>query len=508
MLIKKNILYFLFFVAVATLFIGIAFTSADFFTSPTSQLKDRFILFIQWCVLVGALLPVIYLIALNKYVFALFYPLICMLSSILMYFRYATGTTLTTMILDAALDNDIHISVELISSGLVAIFFSSLFIAILFVVYRFKRIQNPNRIYWHYFIALILLFAVFSIPKIKRPVSERIPFNFYYITARYLSEKSEILTERNVLTKDVLCGEEEDLLVLLVVGESLRSDHLGFNGYKRNTTPYLFEEDIISFPHIYSEYTHTNASLPHILTRADSLHPDRANEERSFIDIFKQCGYYTVWLANQEPAKTYVYFMKECDTLIYANLNKSPYVFDKWTDGDLLPSFDSFVENEQKKQFILMHTIGSHWYYNSHFPDEFQKYTPVTKSRIVNANTREEMINSYDNTVLYTDYFVYELINRLRNKNAILFYLSDHGEALGEDGIWLHAVDCIPTHYPACWIWMSPQYKKKNPEKYNVLQVNKERQYYTDFLFHTILEAAGIKSEIINKSFSLFYPYP
>jgi glucan phosphoethanolaminetransferase (alkaline phosphatase superfamily) len=346
---------------------------------------------------------------------------------------------------------------------------------------------------------------MFNVPRIKRPVSERIPFNLYYITARYISEKNEILTERNILSKDVVCGEEENLLLVLVIGESLRSDHLGFNGYKRNTTPYLSQEDIISFPYIYSEHTHTNASLPHILTRADSLHPDWANEERSFIDLFKQCNYYTVWLANQEPAKTYVYFMKECDTLIYANANKSPYVFDKWTDGDLLPFFNSFIEKEEKRLFILMHTIGSHWYYNSHFPDEFQKYNPVAKSRIVNANTPEEMINSYDNTVLYTDYFVYEIINRLRNKNAILFYLSDHGEVLGENGAWLHAVDAVPTHYPACWIWMSLQYKEKNPSKYNVLQMNRKKRYRTDFLFHTILEAAEIQSNIIDEKFSLFH---
>jgi glucan phosphoethanolaminetransferase (alkaline phosphatase superfamily) len=503
MLIKENLKYYLF-VTVATLFIGIAFTSADFFTSPVRQLKDALLLFAQWGILVLALWSFICLISFKKYLFALLYPLICLLSSILMYFRYATGTIFTTMILDAALDNDMRINLELISPGLLLIIFLNLGIACLFAVYRFRKIQKIRRIYIHCPLVIILFLFMFNISRIRAPLSERIPFNFYYITTRYLSEKKEILTERKVLSGNIICNENP--FVVLILGESLRPDHLGFNGYERNTTPCLSQEDIISFPHIYSEYTYTNPSVAHILTRADSIHPDRAGKERSFIDLFKQCGYHTAWLANQESAKSYVYFMRECDTLIYANVNKSSYVFDKWTDGDLLPFFDLLVARRREKQFILMHTIGSHWYYNSHFPDEFQQYNPVTRSRIVNANSREEMINSYDNTVLYTDYFIYEIINRLRNKNAILFYLSDHGETLGENGAWLHASDTPPTHHPACWIWMSPQYKDENPEKYDILQHNKAKRYRTDFLFHTILEAAGIQSDVVDEKFSLFRP--
>jgi glucan phosphoethanolaminetransferase (alkaline phosphatase superfamily) len=505
MYIKENLKYYLF-VTVATLFIGIAFTSADFFTSPVRQLRDAFVLFAQWGILVLALWSFICLISFNKYLFALLYPLICLLSSILMYFRYITGTIFTTMVLDVALDNDMQVNKILITPGLIAIVLLSFLISCLFAFYRLKKIPKIHRTYIHFPLIILFFLCMFNIHRIGKPLSERIPFNLYYTTSRYLSVKNEALTEREPLSENVICNENENPFVVLILGEALRPDHLGFNGYERNTTPYLSKEDIISFPHIYSEYTYTNASLPHILTRADSIRPDLANKERSFIDLFKRCGYYTVWLANQEPSKSYIYFMKECDTLIYGNANKSSYVFDKWTDGSLLPFFDSFIEKETAKQFILLHTVGSHWYYNSHFPDEFQQYNPVTRSRIVNTNSRQEMINSYDNTVLYTDYFIYEIINRLRNKNAILFYLSDHGETLGENGAWLHASDMPPTHYPACWIWMSPQYKDENPEKYDILQHNKAKRYRTDFLFHTILEAAGIQSDVVDEKFSLFWP--
>jgi glucan phosphoethanolaminetransferase (alkaline phosphatase superfamily) len=353
-------------------------------------------------------------------------------------------------------------------------------------------------------LAIAFICIMFHIPRIRGPVKNRIPFNLYFVTSQYFAEREEALTERPALSESTTCEEEKNLTVVFVIGEALRSDHLGINGYERNTTPYLSNEEIVSFPHIYSKYTYTDASLAHILTRADSVHPDLGYKERSFIDLFKRCGYYTGWLAHQEPTKSYVYFMHECDTLIHINANKSPYVFDRWTDDDMLPAFDALLAEKERKALIILHTIGSHWYYNSHYTDEFERFTPVTKSRIVSSNTQEEMINSYDNTVLYTDYFLHELIERLRDKKAVLFYLSDHGEALGEDGVWLHAADAPPMHHPACFVWMSPSYKNEHPEMYDMLQQNKNQRYRTDFLFPTITEAAGIQNDGMNPQLSLF----
>jgi glucan phosphoethanolaminetransferase (alkaline phosphatase superfamily) len=502
---KENLNFFCF-ITVVSLFIGGFFTAADFVTVPYAGFKDGLELFKQWLVLYLVLWLLVYLSAINKYVFGILCLVVIPLASLLAYFRYTAHTTFTPMILDAALDNDFRITAELISPGLVWFVCFCLLVAVGFTVYRTKKITVPHG-FIHLIVSILFLATTVNIPRVRRPLSERIPFNIYFVTARYFSEKNEIQKERPPFPGNITHEDRNsDLTVVFVIGESLRSDHLGLNGYDRNTTPCLNEEDIISFPHIYSEQTHTSASLPYLLTRADSIFPERAYNERSFIDLFKSGGFYTAWLANQEAAKAYVYFMHECDTLIHANIDKSSYVFDKWIDGDLLPLLDTCLKQENPWKLIILHTIGSHWYYNSHFLDEFQQYNPITKSRIVSANTQEEMINSYDNTVLYTDYFNYEIINRLRNKNAILFYLSDHGEALGEDGVWLHASNSPSTHYPACWIWMSSQYKEANPGKYDVLQSNKEKRYRTDFLFHTILEAAGIEGDVVNRQFSLFNP--
>ncbi|MDR1372195.1 MAG: phosphoethanolamine transferase [Dysgonamonadaceae bacterium] len=482
---KNNLLPF---VVLSALFIGITFTASDFLTSPADSVKDSFILFLQWTVLFFALLPPVYILALNKYVFAGIFPPLCIVSGVLTYFRYTAGTVLTTEIIEIFMDN--HSQSTVMGAGLYAVVAAAGLVSVLFAVYRFKKIKI-RKTHVHLSVATAAAVLIFSIPQIKRPVANRLPFNLYFVTKDYIKNRREYMTERPGF--DAVRCSDDSLAVVLVIGESLRPDHLGINGYERNTTPHLAEEDIIPFPDVQSPYTYTNASLAYMLTRADSLHPDRAAVERSFVDLFKKCGFHTSWLANQAATKGYVYFMKECDTLIYCVSGKSSYVFDRtWTDAGLLPAFDAVTGQGFDRQLVVLHTVGSHWYYNTHCEDSLKHFAPVTRSRIISSNTKQEMINSYDNTVLSTDLFIYNLINRLRDKNAVLIYLSDHGEALGENGQWLHASDSPAVHNTACLVWLSPAYIALHADRYEALMENRLRRYDTDFLFHTIIECADI----------------
>lgn len=494
---------FYIFVLIVSLFFGICFTSTDFLTIPASAFSDWIALGLQWAVVVTALFFLVMLLAVNAYVFAFTFPLLTLLSSVLAYFRFTMNAALTPMVLDAALENDYRTSAELCSSGLLLFVTGSLLLSVFFAYYRIRYIQIRKPFYI-FCAALLFLLVVTQTDRFKRPISERIPFNIYYTVMKYWEEKQIVREERTDLTAGAVCREEEDLTVVLVIGESLRPDHLGFNGYERNTTPFLSKEDIISFPHVYTEQTYTNRSIPHLLTRADSTDYNRAYKEKSFVSFFNACGFYTVWLANQEAADTYAYFMNECDSLFYVNMEKSTYVFDKWVDGDLYPYFDRTLQVDSGKKLIILHTIGSHWWYNSHFTDETTVFTPLVKSKIISSNTKEEMINSYDNTIVYTDYFIKGLIDRLRDKKAVLLYQSDHGEALGEDGVWLHAAESPYTHQAAAFVWMSPSYKQAYPQKYEKADGNALKRFRTDYLWHSILDAAEISSEYRNDSLSIF----
>ena len=121
-----------------------------------------------------------------------------------------------------------------------------------------------------------------------------------------------------------------------------------------------------------------------------------------------------------------------------------------------------------------------------------------------NLKAKEEFFNSYDNSVLYSDFFWNEVRNRFRNRNATIIYLSDHAESLGEKGIFGHGEEAEALHYPGCWIWMSNKYKANYPNKWKALQNNKNKKYNSAFLFHSILDAGDITTPYIDKKYDIF----
>ena len=182
--------------------------------------------------------------------------------------------------------------------------------------------------------------------------------------------------------------------------------------------------------------------------------------------------------------------MNECDSLINVSNGKSLFIFSKWLDKDILPHYKNVLNEHYTKQFLLVHTVGSHWYYNNHYPDSFKRFIPATKSKLVTSNTHEEMLNSYDNSILYSDYIWHLLINELRDRNAILIYLSDHSENMGEDGHYTHGDGDWPAqHYP---------------KKIANLEKNRDKEYNTSFLFHSILDAADIQYSYLNDDEDIF----
>lgn len=488
---KRDWKYHLFVLALTLVYaFGIIFS--EFYGMPFTGLRDFITLGLQWGVVVTATYGLMILLALNRYVFACLFTPLTLVCAVLAFFRYTANITLTPMLIDLCLVNDLQTGMTLVSVSLVLTIVFSLFVGVGFTVYRFKYVSTPSVI--PNLLLGILLVLLFNgwIPRFERPVSERMPYSIYYNVRKYAEEKKQVSVERPDFEGNVSCGADS-LTVVLVLGESLRADHLQINGYPRETTPRLSADSMVfALPRIFSPECFTHTSIPHILTRADSLNPQRAFSERSFISLFEKAGFRTVWLANQESVRNYVYFMNECDTLVYANMGKSVYVFDKWLDEDLLPFYRLEVSREEPKKLIILHTIGSHWWYESHYTDSFRKFEPVIGSRVVSACTHEELVNSYDNTIVYSDYFWSELIDSLRSKNAVLLYLSDHGESLGEDGYYLHGAVHPTLQYPAAFIWVSDRFAQEYPQKIRALEENADRYYWTDYLFHSILSAGDI----------------
>jgi glucan phosphoethanolaminetransferase (alkaline phosphatase superfamily) len=294
-----------------------------------------------------------------------------------------------------------------------------------------------------------------------------------------------------------------DEVYVLVIGETSRADNWQINGYERSTNPELSKRnDVIFFSKTLSESNTTHKSVPLLLshltaeTFGDSIH-----QTKSVISAFKQAGYATAWISNQVHNGSYIdFFSDEADYVSYSIDNGiAPY------DKNLVPRFAKFVNDKSKhKQFIVLHTYGSHFNYRERYTPEYSKFKPDTLAK-ASADNIEQLMNAYNNTIIYTDTFLSEVISVLdkSGKHAALLYLADHGEDIFDDerGRFLHASP-NPTywqiHVPMI-VWMSENYRQDFPAKYEATQSNSHKNASSSrTTFDTLLSLAGIQSTYAN----------
>ena len=166
-------------------------------------------------------------------------------------------------------------------------------------------------------------------------------------------------------------------------------------------------------------------------------------------------------------------------------------------------------ETLEKNQngIVILHTRGSHGNYYHRTPDKFHIYSPTCKDNCVNNVTA--LNNTYDNTIVYTDFFLNEVLKILKDKNAILLYVSDHGESLGENGVYSHSApyETAPKeqlYIPMIW-WASDKFLSTpiNSEKFMQIKNNFNKHVDQSYVFHSVLDCMGVESTAINKNKSL-----
>lgn len=167
--------------------------------------------------------------------------------------------------------------------------------------------------------------------------------------------------------------------------------------------------------------------------------------------------------------------------------------FDKELDEIMIHPLDSMLKTDIR-QIISVHMIGSHWWYENRYNEKHRKYKPVIDSKYVPSLSKEQLINSYDNTILYLDEFLATIIEILEEEEApsLMIYISDHGEHLGEDGKWLHAQGGEAAKNPAYIIWFSEKYKEKYPDKVEQVFELKDQRLTTDIIFYQIMELLDV----------------
>lgn len=290
-------------------------------------------------------------------------------------------------------------------------------------------------------------------------------------------------------------------LIVMVVGETARADHFSLNGYARETNPKLRKEKAYSFTDFWSCGTSTSDSLPCMfshMTRADYDKP-LAKATDNALDILKRAGVAVLWRDNNSSSK---HVADRVTYEPYLDPDRNPVCDIECRDEGMLVGLQDYIDAHPAGDIlIVVHQMGNHGpAYYKRYPASFEKFKPVCKTNDLGACSQQEIVNAYDNAILYTDYVLSRVIRLLkRNDDAFetaMFYVSDHGESLGESGIYLHGLPWLfapdEQKHVAAVMWFGRNFDREPIAKMD--QRRNERLSH-DNIFHTLLGLFELRSE-------------
>lgn len=298
-------------------------------------------------------------------------------------------------------------------------------------------------------------------------------------------------------------ADAKDMYVVFVIGESARRDHMGLYGYERDNTPHLDKEKNLAALEGYSCDTATKLSLRCMFVREGgaSEAPQRTLKEANVFSVLKSKGWSSELYSMQSEAWFYNKTRAD-DYSLRENIASEKRNAGKPVDDMLLVDEmkDSMANHPNGKHLIILHTKGSHYLYSDRYPRSFAKYQPECMG-IDDSCSTAEMINAYDNSLLYTDYFLSKVFDQLRNKNAIVFYASDHGESISKS---MHFHGTPRDHAPIeqrtvpIMVWASDKFLANDQNKASFGQLQKmaaeKKPAFHEKLYDTILGCIGYTS--------------
>ena len=310
-------------------------------------------------------------------------------------------------------------------------------------------------------------------------------------------------------------------IVVLVIGETSLSDHWQLQGYNRETNPQLSKlKNLVYFNNATSSTSATMFAVPQIITRKPSSQATKILfKERSVLSVFKEAGYKTYWLSTQQQfgrtdTSTSIY-IKEAD--IKRFLNPGTYRNKGRYDDVLITALNEVINDPlPTKKFIVIHTLGSHAVYEDRYPIEYEKFKPTPRmvDGFIPTSPKFKIptVNSYDNTILYTDFVISQFIaelNRKTDSSNFLMYLSDHGEQVfsGKCGKILHGNKTENEFKIPLLTWYSDNYQKQHENKIAALLKNKQKPIDQTSVFPTLIDLANIHIKNYNTDKSLANPF-
>ena len=365
--------------------------------------------------------------------------------------------------------------------------------------------------------------------------SEKVcPINMV-LAGYHLCSMAYDIHEQNEALEDFSFGiprltDSDSTLVVFLIGETSRYDHWQINGYGRETSPCLSARggQIISFDSCYSIANLTTVSVPFMLSRATPQDQQLYLHEKSVVDAFQEAGYETAWIADQSFNNHFLQrIASHCDYTRYIPPSEAPV----FVDTVLLEPLREVLQQDNRRQMIVLHSLGCHFKYSERYPDDFQVFTPDMKGMSLRdmlthvdiddngdvswrdlrpenlaafRNLKAILINSYDNAIRFTDYFIDGVIRELEQtgRSAVLVYVGDHGENLLDDerNMFMHGTfsgSYYEYHVPL-FVWTSEAYHNQYPDRIAAMEENRTKKLSTMYLFHSLLDLGNVPLPILD----------
>ncbi|ESK57483.1 phosphoethanolamine transferase [Acinetobacter tjernbergiae] len=331
-----------------------------------------------------------------------------------------------------------------------------------------------------------------------------------YYKKKAPKEKLPLVTYGEDAVMQKANGSTLPKLMVLVVGETARAENFSLNGYAKNTNPKLSKQDLLNFSQVSSCGTATAISVPCMFSGMPREDYDErlASHREGLLDIAKRAGYQVTWIDNNSGCKG------ACDRVEQFKIPEP--LQQKWCqdaecfDDILIESLKAYLatipKGDTRPRLIVLHQMGSHGpAYYKRIPAAFKVFKPTCDTNAIQGCSREALLNSYDNTLLYTDYVLDSLIETLKTATQYetgLWYLSDHGESTGESGMYLHGAPYAiaptqQTHVPM-FMWFSDLWKKQATPQIKCLAQQNKSELSQDNLFPTMLSLLDVKTQVID----------
>jgi lipid A ethanolaminephosphotransferase len=342
------------------------------------------------------------------------------------------------------------------------------------------------------------------------------PANVLYGSVHYALGETEgmrafVDTEGHIQRLAAASGEKP-MLVFLVVGETARAANFELGGYARPTNPRLRRmDDVLFFRDVRACGTSTAISVPCMFSHdgRDAFDADTAQSRSNLLDAVARGGVGVAWRENNSGCK------HVCDRvrrIEYRGGTQGDCAGAHCFDAAMVQGLREELRAASQDTLIVFHQAGSHGpAYAERYPRSFETFTPVCRSANLGSCARGEVVNAYDNTIVYTDHVLGQDIELLKSLAAqydsLLLYVSDHGESLGENGLYLHAAPYLiapqeQTRVPLL-MWMSEGYRARSQTDLSCMKTRATQPASHDDVYHTVLGALGLRSDLYRRDLDL-----